>query len=256
MIFDGVPGTGKTFVAEKLGKYLSRFIDNFKLISCHGGMSFEYLFQGLAPKENGNLKSEKGIIADFAEKASENKNASYVLVLDEINRTNIPQVFGQMLYLLEYREKKVALPYDSKSISLPKNLLIIATMNSEDRSAGVLDFAFRRRFSHFPFEPDSNVLKCWLEKHHKNSEEVDISRVVQLFNSLNKKLKECDENFQVGHSYFMTDYPLSDTGIERLWKTEIIPLLKERFFHEKSRLKDFKLENFLKKKELEKKLAG
>ena len=105
------PGPEKTFVAEKLGKYLSnkegKPRGGFELISCHGGMSFEYLFQGLAPKEDGKLKSEKGIIAKFAEEALKDKNAYYVLVLDEINRTNIPQVFGQMLYLLEYRGEKV-----------------------------------------------------------------------------------------------------------------------------------------------------
>ena len=260
VIFDGVPGTGKTFVAEKLGKYLSekegKLIGDYERISCHGGMSFEYLFQGLAPREDGTLKSEKGLIADFAEKALKNENAFYVLVLDEINRTNIPQVFGQMLYLLEYRGEKVELPYDSESVSLPENLLIIATMNSEDRSAGILDFAFRRRFSYFAFEPDSDVLRSWLEKHYKNSEEVNIPQVVQLFESLNKKLEDYDENFQIGHSYFMTKYPLSDAGIDRLWETEIIPLLKERFFHEKSKVKNFTLKKFLKKEEPEKKLAG
>ena len=260
VIFDGVPGTGKTFVAQKLGKYLSekegKPIGDYERISCHGGMSFEYLFQGLAPREDGTLKPEKGLIADFAEKALKNENAFYILVLDEINRTNIPQVFGQMLYLLEYRGEKVELPYDSESVSLPENLFIIATMNSEDRSAGVLDFAFRRRFSYFPFEPDSDVLRSWLEKHHKNSEEVNIPQVVQLFESLNKKLEGYDENFQIGHSYFMTKYPLSDAGIDRLWETEIIPLLKERFFHEKSKVKNFTLKKFLTKEEPEKKVAS
>ena len=259
VIFDGVPGTGKTFVAEKLGKYLSKkegkSIGDCETISCHGGMSFEHLFQGLAPKADGKLKPEKGLITDFAEKASKNENAFHVLILDEINRTNIPQVFGQMLYLLEYRGEKVELPYDSESISLPENLLIIATMNSEDRSAGVLDFAFRRRFSHFDFKPDCKVLQSWLEKHHKNSEDVDIPRVVKLFKSLNKQLKECDENFQIGHSYFM-EKSLSDEGIEKIWETEIIPLLKERFFHDRSKLNNFTSEKFLKKAELEKKKAS
>ena len=250
VIFDGVPGTGKTFIAKKLGEYLSKkegkLIGECKVISCHGGLSFEHLFQGLAPRKDGKLKSEKGIITEFAEKASENEEAFYVLVLDEINRTNIPQVFGQMLLLLEYRGDEVDLPYDSESINLPENLLIIATMNSEDRSAGVLDFAFRRRFSHFSFEPSHKILQSWLEKHYKKSEEVNIPQVVQLFKSLNKKLQEYDENFQVGHSYFMTKYPLSDAGIDKLWKTEIIPLLRERFFHEKDKVKDFELKKLKK----------
>ena len=263
VIFDGVPGTGKTFVAQKLGEYLSKKegkpIGDYKVISCHGGMSFEYLFQGLAPKEDGTLQPEKGIIAEFVENALENENALYVLVLDEINRTNIPQVFGQMLYLLEYRGDKgqpVDLPYAKETIIFPENLLIIATMNSEDRSAGVLDFAFRRRFSYFHFEPDHKVLKSWLEKHHKHSEEVDISRVVKLFKSLNKTLEDHDESFQIGHSYFMTRYPLSEAGIAKLWETEIIPLLKERFFYEKSKVDNFKLKKFLTKTEPEKKLAS
>ena len=260
VIFDGVPGTGKTFVAQELGEYLSRqegkSVGDVKVVSCHGGMSFEYLFQGLAPKEDGYLKSEKGIIAEFADKASDNETAYYVLILDEINRTNIPQVFGQMLYLLEYRGSDVDLPYDGESINLPENLLVIATMNSEDRSAGVLDFAFRRRFSHFHFNPDASVLSQWLHKNYKDSDEVNIFQVVKLFKSLNNKLKGFDENFQVGHSYFMTNYPLSDAGLKRLWETEITPLLEERFFHNKSTVNNFKLEKFLSQEEAEEKLAS
>ena len=126
-------------------------------------------------------------------------------------------------------------------------------MNSEDRSAGVLDFAFRRRFSHFHFEPDCTVLQSWLEKRYKNSEKVDIPKVVRLFKFLNKKLKEEDTNFQVGHSYFMRDDLLSDTGIEKLWKFEITPLLNEHFFHEKNRINDFELKKLLREVKISRK---
>lgn len=262
IIFDGVPGTGKTFVAEKFANYLKqkegKSVGAVQLISCHGGITFEYLFQGLTPRENGGLSSEKGLITTFAETAQENPDANYILILDEINRANIPQVFGQMLYLLEYREKSIDLPFSSETISFPKNLLIIATMNSEDRSAGVLDFAFRRRFSHYRFDPDNKVLKSWLNKKYKNSSNVNTEKVINLFNLLNTKLKQHDDNFQIGHSYFMTEYSLSDEGLNRLWETEIMPLLEERFFHSKNIVKsEFTLNKLIDEKNLIKeKLAG
>ena len=262
VIFDGVPGTGKTFVAKELAQYFSEkegyTIGKVELVSCHGGITFEQLFQGLAPKKSGGLQAHKGSVTKLAERAAENEDAYYVLILDEINRANIPQVFGQMLYLLEYRGEEVELPFEEESVNLPENLLIIATMNSEDRSVGRLDFAFRRRFSHFKFDPDARVLKDYLHENFKSKNSLlNIPKVISIFKNLNTKLKEHDENFQIGQSYFMTDYPLDDIGLERLWETDIIPLLEEKFFHNKSIVKtEFHLANFLQPAEEDSEMAA
>lgn len=250
IILDGVAGTGKTFIAQKLAKYLThkegKHIGEYKLISCHSGMTFEYLFQGLVPTHSGGLKAEKGIIAKFSEQARDNDEAYYVLILDEINRANIPQVFGQFLYLLEYRGKEIELPFNHELLSLPKNLLIIATMNSDDRSTGVLDFAFKRRFTHFKFAPNAEILKKWLHYRYGNNIDVDINRVLSIFNRLNEKILNFDSHFQVGHVYFMTEYPLNESNLQRLWRNDLLPLLEEKFFHNKSLVRDhFSLEFLL-----------
>ena len=250
IIFDGVPGTGKTFIAQMLGKFMTQVKDSYKIgsykfISCHGGMSYEYLFQGLAPSDTGMLQVQKGIFAQVVDDAINNPDIYHAVVFDEINRCNIPQVLGSLLFLLENRGSKYAvdMPYAGQSIYLPENLFIVATMNSDDRSVGILDYAFRRRFSHFMFEPSSDVLRLWITDRYESDTDVDIDQLIRIFIALNNKLFGYDHNFQIGHSYFMTSFPLNPTNLKRLWNTEVLPLLREKFFHMRATVQEeFSLE--------------
>jgi 5-methylcytosine-specific restriction endonuclease McrBC GTP-binding regulatory subunit McrB len=92
-----------------------------------------------------------------------------VLIIDEMNRANLPRVLGEVLYCIEYRGKdgEIRLPYSGETFSLPENVLIIGTMNTADRSIALVDGALRRRFLELSFPPDLDVLKRWWTEQGK-----------------------------------------------------------------------------------------
>jgi 5-methylcytosine-specific restriction enzyme B len=225
IILAGPPGTGKTWVAEHLAKYLTKDNENlYKVVQFHPSYGYEDFVEGLRPqiKDGGKLIFEPthGHVLKIAKIARENPSNNYVLVLDEINRANLPKVLGELLYLLEYREKKIDLQY-SPNFSLPQNLKFVGTMNTADRSIRSIDAAIRRRFNFFDLNPSLEVLKS----HHLLNDE---SEFLKGFKSLNESLvKDYDEHHAIGHSYFMGCYCRGD--LEKVWKREIFPLLQEYF---------------------------
>src|SRR5205823_267164 len=152
-----------------------------------------------------------GLLCSFAAEAAARPSQPHVLVIDEINRGNLPRIFGELLYLLEYREQAVGLPYSRRDFRLPANLYLLATMNAADRSVAHLDQALRRRFSFLEMEPDGGVLAGWLRAHVPAGGFAE--RVLGLFERLNAKLR-AEAGAQVGHSYFMV--PGLDEGRLRM----------------------------------------
>src|SRR5207302_4553821 len=108
---------------------------------------------------------EDGLLCSFAAEAARRPSEPYVLIIDEINRGNLPRVFGELLYLLEYREQTLVLPYSRREFRLPANLYLLGTMNAADRSVALLDQALKRRFSFLEMAPDPAVLSAWLRSH-------------------------------------------------------------------------------------------
>jgi hypothetical protein len=161
-----------------------------------------------------------------------------VLLIDEINRGNISKVFGELYYLLEYRDDKIELQYGDR-FSLPENLLIVGTMNTADRSIALLDAALRRRFHFVPFftdkEPIEGLLRRWLEAHKPGM--LFVADVVDRVNELLG-----DRHLQIGPSHFMID-GLDETTLARVWTYSILPYIEEHFFDEPDRVADFALAN-------------
>ena len=198
----------------------------FEIIQFHPAYSYEDFVRGIVAEttESGNVsyQVENKILADFAQKATDNPNGNYVLIIDEINRANLPSVLGELIYALEYRNEPVTSMYEyegEREITLPKNLFIIGTMNTADRSVGHIDYAIRRRFAFVDILPDENVIQNPIAK--------------TLFNEI-KKLFGNDfispdfkaKDVMIGHSYFLVK---NEDELRIKLEFEIKPILREYF---------------------------
>lgn len=235
VVLYGPPGTGKTYLALELCKHLVEAAGGeYEVVQFHPSYSYEDFFEGLRPRLDkdggGSIAFDlvHGPLRRMAKRAADDPGAPFVLIIDEINRANLAKVFGELYFLLEYRGSSVALQYSEEPFSLPRNLFIIGTMNTADRSIALVDAAMRRRFYFqklFPTEPPvKGVLEAWLARKKMPAEPA------ALLKSLNDAIGDAD--FAIGPSYLMTERAGTEAGLERIWRTAILPLLEEHFFGE------------------------
>lgn len=232
VVFYGPPGTGKTYVAQRLADHLTAAGGTPVLVQFHPSYAYEDFFEGFRPRSSageGGVTFElvPGPLRRIAEEARDNPENVYVLIIDELNRANLAKVFGELYFLLEYREQAVALQYSPEDeFSLPRNLLLIGTMNTADRSIALVDAAMRRRFYFVEFFPQrppiEALLRAWLLQRNRDEAPAD------LLDELNARLD--DEDFAVGPSYLMNDEASSPEGLERIWRHAVLPLLEEHHF--------------------------
>jgi len=251
IIFYGPPGTGKTFIAIHFAKYLkSKYDGDYRIVQFHPSYSYEDFVEGIKPIiTNGALeyKPQDAIFKILCKQASVNSEQKYILIIDEINRGNLSKIFGELVYGIEYRGDKdgqVTLPYTNESLVIPKNLWIIGTMNSADRSIAMVDYALRRRFYFVELMPDAQVLNSFLSKSHSI---VDKDVIVQLFNQINESItndEKLGRHYQLGHSYFMKDN-IDNVILNRIWKYAVRPILEEYYFEEYEQIEKF--EDFVKR---------
>ena len=236
VVFYGPPGTGKTYIARKLAAELAG-PEQVKLVQFHPAYTYEDFFEGFRPRPgaaDGTIAFElrPGPLRQLVGRASEHPEQAFVLVIDEINRANLAKVFGELYFLLEYRDQAIDLLYSSESeagFTLPPNLYIIGTMNTADRSIALVDAAMRRRFAFVALdpatEPTKSLLARWSAAHGLTS------RAADLLVELNRRL--ADKDFSIGPSYFMTSTApdaFSEARLQRVWRTSVTPLLEEHFY--------------------------
>jgi len=230
VILYGPPGTGKTFIAQKLARALTDS-GNVRLVQFHPSYAYEDFFEGYRPvTRDGHVVFEvkAGPLRRLAEDAADAPATPFVLIVDEINRANLAKVFGELYFLLEYRDQSVQLLYGDETtedFSLPANLFLIGTMNTADRSIALVDAAMRRRFGFVSLHPDDlhvrGVLPGWLAKHRPGDD-----MPVRLLAELNRRI--VDPDFRIGPSYLMRPWVYDDPdGLAEVWETDLLPLLVE-----------------------------
>jgi hypothetical protein len=233
-IFYGPPGTGKTFVAEQLARHLISDTDGFsELVQFHPSYAYEDFIQGIRPilGRNGGLDYSMvpGRFLEFCQKAQSRKGAC-VLIIDEINRSNLSRVFGELMYLLEYRERDVPLSGGGR-LRVPGNVRIIGTMNTADRSIALVDHALRRRFAFISLRPDYEVLR----RFHAGTG-YNIDGLIATLKRLNSQIN--DQHYEIGITFFLIS-DLKDQ-IEAIWTMEIEPYLEEYFFDQSDTVDNFR----------------
>jgi 5-methylcytosine-specific restriction protein B len=231
-IFYGPPGTGKTYLATRLARHLTED-GAVKLVQFHPSYTYEDFFEGFRPQQqdgSGGLTFEltPGPFRLFAETAKDNPTTPYILIIDEINRANLAKVFGELYFLLEYRDESISLQYSPKEeFTLPPNLFLIGTMNTADRSIARIDTAMRRRFAFIELDPRippvQGLLARWLKSRGLRDDPA------LLLDLLNSRLADADA--AIGPSYLMKSsiYERED-GLDRVWQYEIMPLLEDLFY--------------------------
>lgn len=258
----GLTEHGFTFDKNETEKLIFKRL--YKFTTFHQSYSYEDFVEGIKPKLS-NDKSEDdleqsteieyeikpGIFYDACDKAAQlagyfdlqeaiedtkedriqkfSKAQPYYLIIDEINRGNIANIFGELITLIESDKRLggeletiVSLPYSKNEFGVPENLILIGTMNTADRSIEALDTALRRRFTFIEKSPCPNLLSS---DKYKNSE-VDLE---QILSKINKRIElVLDKDHLIGHSYFMNIKNVND--IQLTFKNKIIPLLEEYFY--------------------------
>lgn len=272
-ILYGPPGTGKTYKTinesvkiidpdffykiekdkEKSEKEKRRELkERYDFLCCeekivmttfHQSFSYEDFVEGIrADTNDGSLvySVEPGILRKIVDAASAKKesisqdNSNYVLIIDEINRGNISNIFGELITLIEDSKRKGAtdgeglsinLPYSKKPFSIPDNLYLIGTMNTADRSLTQIDTALRRRFHFKEMMPEPGLLR---------DTEVEGVNLYELLTCLNERIKVLyDREHTLGHAFFIHLTSESEiSALRAVFENKIFPLLQEYFFED------------------------
>ncbi|UEL33004.1 AAA family ATPase [Rhodococcus sp. C1] len=247
LILQGPPGTGKTWLARRLAWTICNERDSSRVtvIQFHPSLSYEDFVRGWRPARGGQLDLADGPFLDLCRHAAQHSDQSYVLVIEEINRGNPAQIFGELLTLLEADKRsltnamRLAYPRnDDERFHVPPNLYVIGTMNVADRSLALVDMALRRRFAFIELEPQFGT--AWTE--HVSGLGYDLETLerfgarMQTVNTQITADRALGRQFCIGHSFFT---PSSSFGavdlttsqwLERVVLTEIRPLLEEYWF--------------------------
>lgn len=260
VVLYGPPGTGKTFRALAVARELAArqaFQKSFaglstseaaalsgddglvRMCTFHPGWGYEHFIEGLqpsAPQGQMLFTLQRGIFKRMCEEAATQPGRHFFLILDEINRGDIPRIFGELITIIEYdkRGSLIKLPFSGQLFSVPRNVFLIGTMNTADRSISLMDTALRRRFGFVELMPDSSVLRGgsagtlllgpWLDA---------------LNTRVRRHLKRDARNLQVGHAYLQTQPPITSMAeFARVLRDDIIPLLEEYCYDDFGTLKD------------------
>lgn len=249
IILYGPPGTGKTYLARKLAELLTPDPTRRSLVQFHPSTSYEDFFEGYRPETdpNGSMtyRLTPGPLALMSARAALAPGIKHVMVIDEINRANLPKVFGELLFLLEYRDERINTLYRPEdTFELPKDLWFIGTMNTADRSIALIDAALRRRFYFVPTFPNEGPMEGLLDRWLAEANEPGwVGELVTMVNDdLTAVLGRSD--LQLGPSYFMKR-GLNEDLLKQIWRYSIEPFIEDQFFADPVQIARFRFDAVL-----------
>ena len=239
VILQGSPGVGKTYIAKRLAYAIMKEKDDkrVQLIQFHQSYSYEDFIMGRWLTNNG-IETNEGVFYKFCQEAKKNPDKEYFFIIDEINRGNMSKIFGELFMLIEADKRKESIKLLYKNdveFQVPENLYIIGTMNTADRSLAMLDYALRRRFAFYDMKPafESDKFKEYIDKFNSDKLNKLLDEIVKLNEAITDD-SSLGEGFAIGHSYFCNLKEASDLALHRIVEFELIPLLKEYWFDERS----------------------
>ena len=245
VILQGAPGVGKTFAAKRLAYSIMGVKDPSRvmMVQFHQSYSYEDFIMGFRPTQEGGFELKRGAFYDFCKSAEEDdEDTPYFFIIDEINRGNLSKIFGELFMLIESDKRGIELKllYADEKFFVPKNVYIIGMMNTADRSLAMMDYALRRRFAFFDLEPGFYTKGFRAYRDSLQSEK--FNRLIDRVEALNVAIAEDEslgEGFCIGHSFFCELMETSDRTLSGIIEFELAPLLKEYWFDEPSKAKNW-----------------
>ena len=246
IILQGAPGEGKTFTAKRLAYSIMgvKDIDRVMMVQFHQSYSYEDFIMGFRPSNKG-FELKKGAFYNFCKKAEIDSDNDYFFIIDEINRGNLSKIFGELFMLIENDKRGIELQllYSDEKFAVPENVYIIGMMNTADRSLAMLDYALRRRFAFFELKPGFETDGFRAYRMSLDNEKFDrLINCVENLNSVITTDESLGEGFCIGHSYFcnLEADKIDDQFLHGIVEYELIPLLKEYWFDEPVKVKDWR----------------
>lgn len=247
IILQGAPGVGKTFIAKRLAFSMMgiKDIERVMMVQFHQSYSYEDFIMGFRPSSVG-FELKRGAFYNFCKKAEIDSENDYFFVINEINRGNLSKIFGELFMLIENDKRGLSLQllYSDEVFSVPKNIYIIGMMNTADRSLAMLDYALRRRFAFFEIKPGFTTEGFREYRMDLGNERFDkLITCVEDLNNVIANDESLGEGFCIGHSYFCNLMPetIDDQVLSGIIEYELIPLLKEYWFDESEKVRDWSI---------------
>lgn len=241
LLLQGPPGTGKTYLARRLAWLLlgARDEARIELIQFHPSYGYEDFILGFRPGADGQFQLVPGVLLLLCQRAAQDPERPYFLLIDELNRGNVARIFGELLLLLEPDKRGPAhalrLPYappEAPRFFVPDNLYVIGTLNLADRSLAPLDYALRRRFAFVGMQPQFGApLRELLTANQVPTLLIDL--LTERLPALNHVIAadpELGPDFEIGHSYFCAPPSIpaeASDWLRLIFEQEIGPLLAD-----------------------------